>query len=496
MKMGRATGDFLLSTQTEGLMEGFIPSEEIGDAQRVVLECNGMVEGISYTAIPVDILAAAGVDVENVSELTENQVNAALALAGSSANTIAIPSVSRQIPTKRVRVPTTQQNPADNLTMFIAEDGSLKLTSSSQQNFYVMFSHDEIFSPEQLAAHNIDVNHLSEETVHRIIQIAMPLIDMYKREYNLLLFHSGFFFRRKANETKRRKLGPNLCSTEQGQSVFNGVASIIPPDRLGLNPHGPSLSPSKVLASMDHGSEHNFSIVGEEVHVKKGNRLVPAIVRYCRTGGEFKVQFADGHFEWIGEDHLQFNGNFFLLIFHLHFHHIFVDYYYYVHLEFFFFEGIKVTSKEPSGEEVEPNFFCLVCDRKVYQKVRLKFSKHFFVLVKSFHYITKIFIQEPQYLVIRVPACDACTKRKILILDTEKADCSVQTSPLIELDSFNVNSNNYLSEQSTNPSPYFDDEAKINDQSNNIKKKMSQISLTVDSSFSASEVEQNVSTSS
>lgn len=167
-----------------------------------------------------------------------------------------------------------------------------------------------------------------------------------------------------------------------------------------------------------------------------------------------------------------------------------------MHLEIFFFEGIKVTSKEPSGEEVEPNFFCLVCDRKVYQKVRLKFSKHFFVLVKSFHYITKIFIQEPQYLVIRVPACDACTKRKILILDTEKADCSVQTSPLIELDSFNVNSNNYLSEQSTNPSPYFDDEAKINDQSNNIKKKMSQISLTVDSSFSASEVEQNVSTSS
>lgn len=181
-----------------------------------------------------------------------------------------------------------------------------------------------------------------------------------------MLFHSGFFFRRKANETKRRKLGPNLCSTEQGQSVFNGVASIIPPvlhflklkmfiahkwtwislliclqDRLGLNPHGPSLSPSKVLTSskffywtvpnffiffchsflisflVDHGSEHNFSIVGEEVHVKKGNRLVPAIVRYCRTGGEFKVQFADGHFEWIGEDHLQFNGNFFLLIFQL-----------------------------------------------------------------------------------------------------------------------------------------------------------------------------------
>lgn len=53
MKMGRATGDFLLSTHTEGLMEGFIPSEEIGDAQRVVLECNGMVEGISYTAVSI-----------------------------------------------------------------------------------------------------------------------------------------------------------------------------------------------------------------------------------------------------------------------------------------------------------------------------------------------------------------------------------------------------------------------------------------------------------
>ncbi|MFH4982711.1 hypothetical protein AB6A40_009420 [Gnathostoma spinigerum] len=57
------------------------------------------------------------------------------------------------------------------------------------------------------------------------------------------------------------------------------------------------------------------------------------------------------------------------------------------------FSGIKVTSANLSQKEEEPNFCCVICDRKVYQK-------------------------EPQYIVIRIPACDDCTQEKITVIDS------------------------------------------------------------------------------
>lgn len=45
-----------------------------------------------------------------------------------------------------------------------------------------------------------------------------------------------------------------------------------------------------------------------------------------------------------------------------------------------------------SDKDVEPNFCCPICDQKVYQK-------------------------EPAYIVIRLPACEACADSKILVLD-------------------------------------------------------------------------------
>ncbi|PIO59259.1 hypothetical protein TELCIR_19284 [Teladorsagia circumcincta] len=44
------------------------------------------------------------------------------------------------------------------------------------------------------------------------------------------------------------------------------------------------------------------------------------------------------------------------------------------------------------GLDQTPNFCCPVCDRKVYQK-------------------------EPSYIVIRLPACDDCTKERMIVLD-------------------------------------------------------------------------------
>lgn len=43
-----------------------------------------------------------------------------------------------------------------------------------------------------------------------------------------------------------------------------------------------------------------------------------------------------------------------------------------------------------------PNFCCPICDKKVYQK-------------------------EPSYIVIRLPACDSCTREKIIVLDEQSS---------------------------------------------------------------------------
>ncbi|VDM54456.1 unnamed protein product [Angiostrongylus costaricensis] len=52
------------------------------------------------------------------------------------------------------------------------------------------------------------------------------------------------------------------------------------------------------------------------------------------------------------------------------------------------------TASPPKRRSIEqtPNFCCPVCDRKVYQK-------------------------EPSYIVIRLPACDDCTKERMIVLD-------------------------------------------------------------------------------
>lgn len=52
----------------------------------------------------------------------------------------------------------------------------------------------------------------------------------------------------------------------------------------------------------------NYALVGSEVEVKRGNRRVPATVRYVRQGIGYKVQFEDGRFEWVNENEVIING--------------------------------------------------------------------------------------------------------------------------------------------------------------------------------------------
>lgn len=42
-------------------------------------------------------------------------------------------------------------------------------------------------------------------------------------------------------------------------------------------------------------------LLGEEVEVSKNGGASMAIVRYCRPGAGYKVQYPDGHFEWVNE---------------------------------------------------------------------------------------------------------------------------------------------------------------------------------------------------
>uniref|UniRef100_A0A915AL30 Uncharacterized protein n=1 Tax=Parascaris univalens TaxID=6257 RepID=A0A915AL30_PARUN len=185
---------------TEDEMVGLISHEE-GDqrGERVAHLVDG---DIGYTTIPVEVLETAGIDIDNVTELSEEQMGTLLALASSGGTQH--PSATSRLPArmlspqKRAASPMLQSDPADNLTMVISEDGSLKLTDSAQQNFF--------FSAEQLAAHNIDVNNLTDASIQQIVQIAMPSLDMGKTA-----------------EQKRRKMDSNVPSSTAAQVSYGAV---------------------------------------------------------------------------------------------------------------------------------------------------------------------------------------------------------------------------------------------------------------------------------
>ncbi|CAJ0569180.1 unnamed protein product, partial [Mesorhabditis spiculigera] len=120
----------------------------------------------------------------------------------------------------------------------------------------------------------------------------------------------------------------------------------------------------------------NVAEVGDEVQFRRAGKLLKASVRYIRAQTGYKVQFDDGHFEWIDEcDILQQNlidtGD---------------------HQRYSDFPGcgpkVRVVEKEA-------NFTCPICTKKIYQK-------------------------RPAHIVIRIPACDQCSKEKVMVLDGEE----------------------------------------------------------------------------
>lgn len=374
---------------TEDEMVGLISHEE-GDqrGERVAHLVDG---DIGYTTIPVEVLETAGIDIDNVTELSEEQMGTLLALASSGGTQH--PSATSRLPArmlspqKRAASPILQSDPADNLTMVISEDGSLKLTDSAQQNFF--------FSAEQLAAHNIDVNNLTDASIQQIVQIAMPSLDMGK-----------------AAEQKRRKIDSSVPASTPAQVSYGAV---LPQSSFQVESQGSSTLPTGKATSLpnDHARVDQLALIGEEVEVKKNGKSLPATIRYCRHSGGYKVQFADGHFEWVTQDQIQVIGGSKNRSDH-------ESYSGASEVEMSrtnaigssgigrrappAIPGIKVTPSNGYEKDGEPNFCCVICDRKVYQK-------------------------EPQYIVIRVPACDACTEKKIMVLDTATEERGIQWSP-------------------------------------------------------------------
>uniref|UniRef100_A0A0M3HQ93 ZU5 domain-containing protein n=1 Tax=Ascaris lumbricoides TaxID=6252 RepID=A0A0M3HQ93_ASCLU len=391
---------------TEDEMVGLISHEE-GDqrGERVAHLVDG---DIGYTTIPVEVLETAGIDIDNVTELSEEQMGTLLALASSGGTQH--PSATSRLPArmlspqKRAASPILQSDPADNLTMVISEDGSLKLTDSAQQNFF--------FSAEQLAAHNIDVNNLTDASIQQIVQIAMPSLDMQQGRSTgclnpqLKIHYNFVLMRGKAAEQKRRKIDSSVPASTPAQVSYGAV---LPQSSFQVESQGSSTLPTGKTTSLpnDHARVDQLALIGEEVEVKKNGKSLPATIRYCRHSGGYKVQFADGHFEWVTQDQIQNRSD----------HESYSGA---SEVEMSrtnaigssgigrrappAIPGIKVTPSNGYEKDGEPNFCCVICDRKVYQK-------------------------EPQYIVIRVPACDACTEKKIMVLDTATEERGIQWSP-------------------------------------------------------------------
>ncbi|VDK83411.1 unnamed protein product [Onchocerca ochengi] len=177
-----------------------------------------------------------------------------------------------------------------------------------------------------------------------------------------------------------------------------------------------SASSKRALVTEEHHVESQLSLIGTEVEIKRDGKVYSATIKYCRQSGGYKVQFSDGHFEWVSEDEIRLlhdgsprkrndhesysgkagtissgavdedalskNINGRRCISQI--------------------PGIKVTPTNGCHKQEEPNFCCVVCDQKVYQK-------------------------EPQYIVIRIPACDACVEQKMVLLDGNTKDCEAQT---------------------------------------------------------------------
>ncbi|WKX93570.1 hypothetical protein Q1695_011105 [Nippostrongylus brasiliensis] len=309
--------------------------------------------------MPEDI-EAAGLSMQNLSELTESQFNALVLIAErrqrASESVVASELPQREQYDDQIAGTSSAE---ESITMVITDDGSLKLTDASGQTFS--------FDGDQLAALRIDVNNLTDESIQQIVQLAMPAINISSKNLEL-----------EKSDLDRCQRPHAMASNEESRAACF---------KNDVQPH----------------------IVNNQIPGRLSNQgqMRNASIRYVKNG-KCKVQYEDGRFEWIGEDSVDLCN-----VKSSTPHHSDHSGY---HAGGISQESEPATIvvdaphlKRPSSTEAaalcaganspkrravvpNPNFCCPVCDRKVYQK-------------------------EPSYIVIRLPACDDCTKERMIVLD-------------------------------------------------------------------------------
>ncbi|VDP24050.1 unnamed protein product [Onchocerca flexuosa] len=100
---------------------------------------------MNYTTIPLEVLEVAGIDVENSGELTQEQINTIMSLIEPNGATQSHDFKQQQtdIPQSSYtnNMPNSSSETGDRLTLYILDDGSLKLTDALlQKEFFVSSS--------------------------------------------------------------------------------------------------------------------------------------------------------------------------------------------------------------------------------------------------------------------------------------------------------------------------------------------------------------------
>ncbi|GMT12691.1 hypothetical protein PFISCL1PPCAC_3988, partial [Pristionchus fissidentatus] len=423
----RTHGDEMNETDVEYLER---PSEQGGFAE--IRDHQGNTYMVS-----LDDLAAVGVDINRQLEISEEQMNTLLSM---------VTPMDDNLPAGHSGTLGKQEEydeggGSDQLTISILLDGSIKLVAAG--------GHESYFSPSQLAEINIDTQNLTDDDIKRIVQLVGAatgeagyddVVEKPEKRRKLegtgpssssATIASTSTAERRERETTTRRMHSGMSGGNNRvfESIHNSSAST----SSASVQQQPVQGMVRGVSGNRRLSIHN-GLIGESVKIQNAKgKIVSAVVRYSRPGMGYKVQTADGKFEWIPPERIIDRAP------------RISDHRDYDHKSYTseapppppsmltatlststggplmlsrrVFPPLSSSSSamQQSAARVgvgrhmsggsnhhhatpllqQPtNFCCPVCDRKVYQK-------------------------EPAYIVIRLPACDACTREKILIVDDE-----------------------------------------------------------------------------
>ncbi|VDL72481.1 unnamed protein product [Nippostrongylus brasiliensis] len=172
-----SSAEYMIPSSVDDSKPPLLLSEESSEHDSTELtQCEHEEEGPvpesrkTVMVMPEDI-EAAGLSMQNLSELTESQFNALVLIAErrqrASESVVASDLPQREQYDDQIAGTSSAE---ESITMVITDDGSLKLTDASGQTFS--------FDGDQLAALRIDVNNLTDESIQQIVQLAMPAINM------------------------------------------------------------------------------------------------------------------------------------------------------------------------------------------------------------------------------------------------------------------------------------------------------------------------------